>query len=96
MVIEHIAAGRFILDLTQPEIDQLKLIAVGFYKSNRSNCLRKLIEAGLTVYNELLQQGYDHDNQFKDSLKVVCDNLVGDSIEFGEHDDGFHNDNSKN
>lgn len=82
MHIEHIAGGRYILNLSDKEERELKTIAIGFYRSNRSACLRKMIEAGIAVYNDLIQQGCENDKQFADSLKIVSDVLVGDSIEY--------------
>lgn len=82
MLIEHIAKGRYILDLGEQEERDVTKIAVGFYQSNRANCLRKMLEAGIAVYKDLIAQGCENDEQFRDSLKIVSDHLIGDSIEY--------------
>jgi len=56
MLIEHIAAGRYILDLIEKEERDLKIISVAFYKSNRAATLRQIITAGIAVYNDLIEQ----------------------------------------
>ena len=90
MLIEHIAKGRYILDLSDKEERDITQIALAFYKANRSNCLRKMIEAGIAVYNDLLEQGITHDEQFRDSLKIISNHLIGDSVEFEtEHKPGM-------
>lgn len=82
MLIEHIAGGRYILDLVEKEERDIKFIAVAFFKSNRAECIRMMINTSIRVYNDLLQQGYEHDREFKESLQLVCDELLGDSVEF--------------
>lgn len=82
MLIEHIARGRYILDLGEQEERDVTKIAVGFYQSNRANCLRKMIEAGIAVYRDLIAQGCENDEQFKDSLKIISENLLGESTEY--------------
>jgi len=84
MLIEHIAKGRYILDLGEREERDVTHIALGFYKSNRSNCLRKMLEAGIAVYKDLIAQGCENDQQFRDSLKIVSDHLIGESTEFDQ------------
>jgi len=82
MLIEHIAKGRYILDLGDAEERDITKIALGFYKCNRSKCLRKMIEAGIAVYNDLITEGNEHDNQLEDSMKIITENLIEESIEY--------------
>lgn len=82
MLIEHIAKGRYILDFVEPEEKDVTLIAIAFYKSNRANTIRKLIEGGIAVYKELLEQGFQETPEDREILKILADNLATESVEF--------------
>lgn len=91
MITEHIAKGRYILDLTDNESNQLTQIAVAFYKGNKSKCIDCLIDAGLSVYKDLLDQGFEHDGLFRDSVKKLAESHIeseeqADLVEFFGND----------